>query len=50
MQEEATKSGNYAFMPYHSLIHQQKISSTYLTAESILTVFVTVANFILSIG
>jgi hypothetical protein len=50
MQEVATKTGNYAVMRYHSLIRQEKICSTSLTPESIITVFVTVANFILSRG
>jgi len=49
MQEVVTKAGNYAFMRY-SLIRQEKIYSTSLTAESIITDFVRVANFNLSRG
>jgi hypothetical protein len=50
MQEVANKAGNYAFVRYHSLICPEKICSMSLTAESITTGFVRVANFILSRG
>jgi len=50
MQDVTTKAGNYAFKRYHSLFRQEKILSTSLTAESIITVFVREANFILSRG
>ena len=50
MQEVTTKAGNYAFKRYHSLIRQEKICSTSLNTESLITVFVREANFILSRG